>query len=328
MLNIEDIVRPIALDFRTYEDAFAHSLQSDNPLLHEVLQWTTANRGKQLRPILLLLSAQICNRRGMGINDKTIQSAVSLELMHTASLIHDDIVDSSDRRRGKESVWKHWNQKVAVLSGDYILSRAMHIVGNLRNVQILNIVLDLASSLSSGELLQLNYAGENMFLTEDEAMRIIEKKTASLFSACAEIGAVSVGATMKQQTALREYGRHLGICFQLKDDIFDYSESEEIGKPTMGDVCDGKLTLPLIVSLQRATRVDRELMYDILLQPLGDDELQAIKSFVLRYDGIGYTQRKMHEHYESGMSCLQVFREGKLRSSLEDLLRYAVVRTN
>ena len=167
-----------------------------------------------------------------------------------------------------------------------------------------------------------------MFLSEEESMRITQMKTASLFSACAEVGAVSVGATMKQQTALREYGHHLGVCFQLKDDAFDYSESEELGKPTMGDVRDGKLTLPIIVSLQRATRSERLYMHDLLLQPLSEDDLQEIKSFVLRYDGLGYTHRKMQEQYEAGMACLSVFREGKLRSALEDLLRYALIRTN
>lgn len=328
MINLEDIVRPIAMDFRTFEDAFAHALFTENTLLREVLQWATAKRGKQLRPTLVLLSAQLCNRGGAGINDKTIQAAVALELMHTASLIHDDIIDNSDLRRGQESVWKHWDQKVAVLAGDYILSKAMSLIGNLRNLQIMNIVLNLTSSLSSGELMQLNYTGENIFLSEEESMKITEMKTASLFSACAEVGAVSVGATMKQQTALREYGRHLGICFQLKDDAFDYSESEELGKPTMGDIRDGKLTLPLIISLQRATRTDKQHMHDLLLHSLSEDDLQEIKSFVLRYDGLGYTHHKMQEHYNAGLECLSVFREGRLRSSMEELLRYAVVRTN
>lgn len=328
MISIEDIVRPVAMEFRTFEDAFQRSLMSDNTFLHEVLQWATANKGKQLRPRLVLLSAQLCNRGGSGINDKTIQAAVALELMHTASLIHDDIVDNSPLRRNQESVWKHWDKKVAVLSGDYILSKAMSIIGNLRNIQIMNIVLDLAASLSSGELLQLNYSGDNRFISEEESMRILEMKTASLFSACAEIGAVSAGATMKQQTALREYGRHLGICFQLKDDAFDFGDNDDIGKPTMGDVCDGKLTLPLIISLQRATRADRQHIHDLLMRPLSSDDLQEIKSFVLRYDGLGYTQHKMQKHYEEGLQCLSVFRENKLRTSLEELLRYAVVRTN
>ena len=223
------------------------SLRADNKLQQEVLRYIGSRRGKQLRPLLTLLAAQICNP----VTDKTHRSAVALELLHTASLVHDDVVDSSDTRRGMAAVHTKWTNKVAVLIGDYMLAKVIGLVAEVRNIRILEIVSNLGKSLSSGEMVQL-HVGQSMWIDEERYFQVIEQKTAQLFQACAEAGAESAGCTQRQRAALREYGRLLGLCFQIKDDIFDYSDLEEIGKPTMSDLRDGKVTLPLIEALRRA----------------------------------------------------------------------------
>ena len=253
MNNPQDIRKVIQTEFRQFEEAFAQVLQSEDTLLSQVLDYIHSKRGKQLRPILVLLSAALCR----GVTDKTTQTAVALELMHTASLVHDDVVDDSPMRRGSEAVHTLWTNKIAVLVGDYLLTRVMHILSELRNVTILNILSEMGAALTKGELLQL-HSGQSMWISEEQYNKVIEQKTACLFAACSEAGAASTGATMRQMTAMRQFGLHLGMCFQLKDDVLDYSDMEDIGKPTMNDIRDNKATLPLLISLQRASKEEAE----------------------------------------------------------------------
>ena len=301
-------------------------MHSDNARLNEVLDYIHSKAGKQLRPIVVLLSAQLCR----GVTDKTIQTAVALELLHNASLVHDDHLDSSPMRRGAKSVQAKWSNKVAVLVGDYMLARVINTITEIHNSQILNIVASLGMALSSGELLQL-HANSSMWISEEQYFKIITQKTAYLFAACAEAGAESSAATMRQTTALREFGKHLGICFQLKDDIFDYSDADEIGKPTMSDIRDGTCTLPLLISLQRAPKAEAEYIKQLaedLCQDLTDpvNAEQEIKSFVLRYDGVRYAAARMAEHKKSAVTALSVFRESRTKEALLSLLDYAVNR--
>ena len=326
MISIEDIKWPVREAFEQYEQAFAEAMRSENVHLHEVLDYIHAKAGKQLRPLIVLLAAQICR----GVTDKTIKTAVALELLHNASLVHDDVVDSSAMRRGAKSVQAKWSNKVAVLVGDYMLARVINAITEIHNSQILNIVAGLGMALSSGELLQL-HANQSMWISEEQYFKIITQKTAQLFAACAEAGAESSAATMRQTTALREFGKHLGICFQLKDDIFDYSDAEEIGKPTMSDIRDGKCTLPLLISLKRAPKEEAEHIKQLaedLCQDLIDpvDAEQEIKSFVLRYDGVRYAAARMAEHKKSAIEALSVFRDSSTKNSLLSLLDYAVNR--
>ncbi len=326
MIDIEDIKFPVKDAFISYEQAFTQAMQSEDERLNEVLNYIHVKSGKQLRPIIVLLSAQLCR----GVTEKTIQTAVALELLHNASLVHDDVVDSSHLRRGVKSVQAKWSNKIAVLVGDYMLARVINTITDIHNSRILNIVADLGMSLSSGELLQL-HANESMWITEKQYFRIITQKTAQLFAVCASAGAESSAATMKQTTALREFGKHLGICFQLKDDIFDYSDAEEIGKPTMSDIRDGKCTLPLLISLTRAPKDEAahikqiaEDLYRDITDPLNAE--QEIKSFVLRYDGIRYTAARMLEHKKSAVEALSIFHDSSTKQALLSLLDYAVNR--
>ena len=325
---MKDFKLHIQNEFSQYEDAFTEALGTAHPLLSQVLNYIHQQRGKQLRPILVLLSAAICR----GITSKTLQTAVVLELTHTASLIHDDVVDNSPTRRGSDSVHQQWTNKIAVLTGDYMLAKVISLLAELRNANLLNIISSMSKSLTEGELLQL-HAGDTMWISEKQYYQIIEQKTACLFAACSEAGAASTGATCRQITALRKYGMHLGMCFQLKDDVLDYSDIEDIGKPTMNDIQDGKATLPLLISLQRATKEEAAQIRE-KAEALANksqeinifETEQDIKSFVLRYDGIRYAHQEMEKHRKKALEALSVFPDGKYKESLIALLDYAINR--
>ncbi len=309
------------LSFHQFEEAYADALQTGNPLLQQVFDHLVAGRGKLLRPILVLLAAE----KAHGVNEKTIQTAVALELLHTASLVHDDVVDNSPLRRGLPSVQNVWGNKVAVLTGDFLLSKVISLISNLRNLQILNIISDLGMTLSSGEILQLHQK-DGMWITEDDYFAIISQKTAQLFASCAEAGAASSGGTMRQLTAMRQYGMHLGICFQLKDDVLDYSDNEEIGKPTLQDIRDGKVTLPLLKAMERASAEERLYIRHLAESDLTFETENEIKSFVLRYDGVRYTYKKMEEHRQKALAALAIFRDDATTEALRALLDYAIIR--
>ena len=328
MATITDIRKPIETQWKHYERVMESSLRADNKLQQEVLRYVGSRRGKQLRPMLVLLAAQICNP----ITDKTLRSAVALELLHTASLIHDDVVDSSDTRRGAAAVHVKWTNKVAVLIGDYMLAKVIGLTAEVRNIRILEIVANLGKSLSSGEMVQL-HVGQSMWIDEEQYYQVINQKTAQLFQACAEAGAESAGCTPRQRAALRDYGRLLGLCFQIKDDIFDYSDLEEIGKPTMSDLMDGKVTLPLIEALRRAPQDEADHIRELgeLLaahsETLDTEKaLQEIKAFVMRFKGDEYADRQMLSHKKEATEALSVFRDCPEKKSLIDLLDYAINR--
>ncbi len=315
-------------EFSQFEDAFAQALSSDHPLLSEVLSYIHTQRGKQLRPALVLLAAAICR----GVTSKTIQTAVVLELTHTASLVHDDVVDNSPLRRGMDAVHTQWSNKIAILTGDYMLAKVISLLAEIRNTNILSIISTMSKALTEGELLQL-HAGESMWISEKQYYQIIEQKTACLFAACSEAGAASAGATTRQMTAMRNYGLHLGMCFQLKDDVLDYSDIEDIGKPTMNDLQDGKVTLPLLISLQRASKEEASSIREkaeALANKMPDINIfeteQDIKSFVMRYDGIRYAHQIMEKHRKKAIEALSVFPNGKYKDSLISLLDYAINR--
>lgn len=325
---MKDFRSVIQTEFCQFEDEFASTLHSDNHLLNEALDYIHSKRGKQLRPILVLLSAAICK----GITDKSIKSAVSLELMHTASLVHDDVVDNSPTRRGDKALQEQWSNKIAILVGDYMLSKAIGLLSSVRNNTILTIISEMTAALTSGEILQL-HNGQSMWISEEQYLQIIKQKTACLFSACSEVGAASSGATTRQQTAMRQFGLYLGLCFQLKDDIFDFSDIEDLGKPTMNDIRDGKATLPIIKSLQRATKKEAEQIRELaegLANKLPHINIfeaeQEIRSFVLRYDGIRYAYQQMEKYRKKAIEALSAFPNNKYKESLLALLDYAINR--
>ena len=325
------IRQPIVDEFHQFESSYEQAMRSDNVLLDQVLRYISAKRGKQLRPMLVLLSAKLCRE----VSDKTIRTAVALEMLHNASLVHDDVVDDSPMRRGVPSVQANWTNKVAILVGDWMLAKMIGLVGEVRNAQILTIVSEMARALSSGELIQL-HAGSSMWISEEQYFLIIGKKTAELFAACTEAGAVSAGCTARQQTAMRTYGYELGLIFQLKDDVLDYSDSEEVGKPTMGDIRDGKATLPLLIALQRAPKEEAEHIREIaeelnnqqrsLSQQTQGEIEQEIKNFVMRYDGVRYAYQQMRTHKQKAEEALSIFHDSETKQALLTLLEYIISR--
>ena len=325
------IRQPIAEAFHEFESLYEQTMRSDNALLDQVLRYISAKRGKQLRPMLVLLSAKLCR----SVSEKTTRTAVALEMLHNASLVHDDVVDSSPMRRGMPSVQANWTNKVAVLVGDWMLAKMIGMVGEVRNAQILAIVSEMARALSSGELIQL-HAGSSMWISEEQYFQIIGKKTAELFAACTEAGAVSAGCTARQQTAMRTYGYELGLIFQLKDDVLDYSDAEEVGKPTMGDIRDGKATLPLLIALQRAPKDEADHIREIAeelnnqqrsLSAQTQSEIeQEIKNFVMRYDGVRYAYQQMRTHKQKAEEALGIFHDSDTKQSLMVLLDYIISR--
>ena len=328
MATIATIKQPVETEWKQYERLMEQSLRADNKLQQEVLRYVGSRRGKQLRPLLVLLSAKMCNP----ITDKTLRSAAALELLHTASLIHDDVVDSSDTRRGAAAVHVKWTNKVAVLIGDYMLAKVIGLIAEVRNIRILEIVSQLGKSLSGGEMVQL-HVGQSMWIDEARYFQVIEQKTAQLFQACAETGAESAGCTPRQRAALREYGHLLGLCFQIKDDIFDYSDLEEIGKPTMSDLRDGKVTLPLIEALRRAPKNEAEhikALGELLAahsESLDTDKaLQEIKAFVLRFKGDEYAVQQMLAYKKKATEALNIFHDSVEKNSLLGLLDFAINR--
>ena len=329
MATIADIRKPVETDWKRYERLMRESMDADERLQQAVLNYIAARSGKQLRPLIVLLCAQLCNP----ITDKTLRAAVALEMLHNASLVHDDVVDNSDTRRGQAAVHTQWSNKVAVLTGDYMLAKVISLIAEVRNIRILEIVSDLGKSLSSGEMLQL-HAGQSMWIDEDRYLKVIDQKTARLFQSCAEAGAESAGCTPRQRAALREYGRLLGLCFQIKDDIFDYSDLEEIGKPTMSDLRDGKVTLPLIIALKRAPQPEADEIRlkgeKVCTANLSKEEetrtLEEIKSFVLRFKGDEYAVQQMLAYKKKATEALSVFRDSAEKSSLLALLDFAINR--
>lgn len=339
MQTLEDIRRPVEKEFAQYEEAIAEAVASDNALVQAVMDHIFQKRGKQMRPLLVLLSAAICGQ----VNSKTIGTAVALELLHTASLVHDDVVDMSPTRRGQTAAHIKWDNKVAILTGDYILGKVIEQMAALRSTPLTAIIARLGQRLSTGEILQL-HVGQSMWISEEQYMRVIEGKTAELFAACTEGGAVSVGASEKKQHAMERFGRELGLVFQLQDDVLDYGDSEELGKPTMQDIRDGKATLPLLKALERAPQSEADEIRSLCEQMNGNETGEAlqngqsptkdeneieqrIKNFVLRYDGIGYAGQVMQEHKKKAMEALDVFHgNDACKQSLTYILNFAINR--
>lgn len=285
------IRKPIEGDLGDFNALFDHSLSHTDGMLSQALAHIRQKTGKRMRPMLILLMA----RNYGAVTDSTLNAAVGLELLHTASLVHDDVVDESGERRGQASLNATYNNKVAVLVGDYLLSTALLHVAYTGNKQIVQYLAELGRTLASGEILQLSNI-RSQGISEDVYYQVIRQKTAALFEACCAIGALSAGAAEADIVAAKEFGCNLGMIFQIRDDIFDYFESADIGKPTGNDMAEGKLTLPVIYALNT---VGDEAMF-ALARKVKDgtvtaDEIAVLVDFTKNNGGIEYARRRMDE---------------------------------
>ena len=317
------IKHPIESDFQEFVYRFQSSLSHSYGLLSQALEHIRQRTGKQMRPMLTLLSAK---NYGV-VSDVTLDAAVSLELLHTASLIHDDVVDESSERRGQSSVNASYNNKVAVLVGDYILSTALLHVSFTGHQRIIEYLAELGRTLAAGEILQLSNI-QNQAISEDVYYDVIKQKTAALFEACAAIGAMSGGATQEEMLKAKQFGQNLGIMFQIRDDIFDYFDSKEIGKPTGNDMTEGKLTLPVIYALNN---VDFESMHTLARKvkagTINPDEIAVLVEFTKQHGGIDYAEQKMADFSKVCMQYIdENVKEKAIKESLTAYVDYVVQR--
>jgi len=321
---IESIREPILKEMQLFEKTFVSALSTDNPMLLSVNEYVLQKSGKQLRPMLALLSAKMCGE----VNQSTINAALSLELLHTASLIHDDVVDDTAERRGKPSINARWTNKIAILSGDYILSKSLASATKTDNLPILKAIANIGMQLSDGELLQLVNARISE-TSEANYFTIIRKKTALLFSTCTEVGGLSVEADEAVLEHLRNFGEYLGICFQIKDDIFDYSENIQIGKPTGNDIRDGKVTLPLIYALQNTVGTEKNQVLSMIdNKDFSPENIQLITRFTHQNGGVVYAEKQMEAFKNKAIEELNGFADCDVKKSLILCAEYAASRKN
>jgi octaprenyl-diphosphate synthase len=318
----ETIRRPILEEMQLFEKTFAAALSTENPLLSSINDYVLQKSGKQLRPMLAVLSAKICGN----VNRSTINAALSLELLHTASLIHDDVVDDTVERRGSPSVNARWSNKIAILSGDYMLSKSLYCANQTNSLEILRLISNIGMELADGELLQLDNVQASQ-ITVQSYLNIIRKKTAYLFSTCTEVGAVSVNATEAELTHLRNFGENLGICFQIKDDIFDYMDHIQIGKPTGNDIRDGKVTLPLIYALLNSAAAEKaQVLAWIDNKEFTPENIQAITRFTHDNDGINQAIAQMEVYKNRAIEELNSFQASEVKNALILCAEYAASR--
>lgn len=324
MISIEQIKEPVREEFARFDQNFKKAFESKNEILSIVNNYVYGNKGKQIRPLLSFLSAKICNP----VTESTIHTALALELLHTASLIHDDIVDDTFERRGRESVNALWKNKIAVLVGDYLLSQSLHIAGKTRSLEILDKITNLGKELSDGELLQI-FNAKNIETDENKYLEVIRKKTAALFSVCTSCGAISVGATKEKTERLNEFGNIYGICFQIKDDIFDFISTEkEIGKPVGNDIREGKITLPLLYALNTAEKTEREEYLSIFKnKDFSKENVDKLIKFAIAKGGIEYAKKRMEDFQQEAIKTLDIFEESELKKSLVMVLQHTIERT-
>ena len=317
------IKSPIVREFDDFKSLFNEALKHENGLLNQALAHISRRSGKQMRPMLTLLTAK---NYGV-ITDTTLYSAVALELLHTASLTHDDVVDESDERRGQPSVNAAYNNKVAVLVGDYILSTCLLNVSYTNSQKILQYLSQLGRSLAAGELLQLQNIN-SVDILESAYYKVIEQKTASLFSACASIGALSVGASDEDVEKAKSFGRNLGMVFQIRDDIFDYFESTEVGKPTGADMAEGKLTLPVIYALNNSPYESMmPLARTVKAGTINADEIAVLVEFTKKYGGIEYAEQKMNEFHGEALKYIESsVKDEAIQVALTSYIDYVIQR--
>ena len=325
MDHLSLIQQPIRESLDNFIELFNGSLVHSDKLLSQVLTHIRQRGGKRMRPILILLLAKNYGE----VSQTTLHSAVGLELLHTASLVHDDVVDESEERRGQASVNATYNNKVAVLVGDFLLSTALLHVSFTNNATIIQNLAELGRTLARGEILQLSNI-QNTVISEDVYYDVIKMKTAALFESCAGIGAMSAGASAEEVEKAKLFGQNLGIIFQIRDDIFDYYESSEIGKPTGNDMAEGKLTLPVIYALNNSNLESmHKLARKVKNGTVNSDEIAVLVDFAKENGGIEYAERRMNDYRQLCLDYIECsVKEKAIRDALTAYVDYVIQRNH
>ena len=312
MIDRQQIVKPVTSEFEQFKVDFSKIIHSEVPLLQSAIEQVLKTKGKHIRPLLLLLTAKACGEP----NGMTKDAAVIIEVLHTTTLIHDDVVDETKQRRGVPSLNAIFDNRIAVLTGDYILAGTLLHAVETGNLAIIKIIAKVCRELSEGELLQLDNA-QNNSINEDAYLNMIEKKTATLISACSEIGAISVNASPEVINKCHLFGKYLGYCFQIKDDIFDYFENSDLGKPTGNDIREGKITLPLLYALKVAPQKEAEHNMEIIKQQdFTPENISALINFAKCHGGIEYAESKLLEYKNEAIDIIKSFPASDARESL------------
>lgn len=321
MLKLDQIKTPIATELDAFEEKFKVSMQSSVPLLDRITHYIVKRKGKQMRPMFVFFSAGLCG----GITESTYRGAALVELLHTATLVHDDVVDNSFERRGFFSVNALWKNKIAVLVGDYLLSKGLQLSVDNQEFALLKIVSDAVQQMSEGELLQIEKV-RRMDISEAIYYEVIRQKTASLISSCCAAGAASSGATPEVVEMMKNFGEKIGIAFQIKDDLFDFG-IDDVGKPKGLDIKEKKVTLPLIYALNKASKADKKQMIN-LVKNHNDDEakINQIISFVKESGGLAYAEEQMFLYQQQAFDILYTFPKSEFRSGLENLVKFTTER--
>ena len=319
--DLKQIQAPIATEMEEFETKFRDFMKSKVKLLDHITNYIVRRKGKQMRPMFVFLTAGMCG----GISESTYRGAALIELLHTATLVHDDVVDDSNYRRGFFSINALWKNKIAVLVGDYLLSRGLLLSVDNGDFDLLKIVSNAVREMSEGELLQMAKS-RKLDITEDVYYTIIRQKTASLIASCCAVGASTSGATGEIIDKMRTFGEKIGMAFQIKDDLFDYGE-DEIGKPLGIDIKEKKMTLPLIYALNNASWLDkRKIIYLVRNKNEDKKSVNEVITFVKKSGGLAYANEAMNRYFDEAMVLLTEFPDSEYKHSLEGLVRYTIER--
>ncbi|MDO9548546.1 MAG: polyprenyl synthetase family protein [Candidatus Marinimicrobia bacterium] len=323
-ISIEHLSRLVSDELALFHQEFAASFQSDVGMINEIAEYILDQKSKRIRPLLVLLSAKLCGTP----TDATIVSASLVELLHTATLIHDDIIDEARTRRGAPSVNAVWQNKVSVLMGDFLFSRSLTNMLRLRNYEALELLSKTSEALSSGEILQLAKSSNNG-MDEESYFRMIWLKTASLFASSCKVGALSVDSNAEQAGALWEFGKYLGMAFQIKDDLFDYTAlADKIGKPIGRDLKSNLVTLPLLYVLNTMEKVESRKIREAIRNGLMPDEAKKINDLVFSDGGVRYTEDKLNEISDKAKQALGIFPESEVKKALVGFITFNRQRTS
>ena len=321
MFDFEEGKKVISNELKIFNDKFSLSFFAEDELLHNALQYLMPQKGKQIRPILVILGAKLCGE----VTDDTYLIAAAYELLHSASLIHDDVIDNSLQRRNKPSLNKIFDNKTSVLVGDYLMTKSFNYIYHTYKMEQIGLLQKLSIDIIRGELLQQQYS--HSIPKEEEYYSVIKNKTAALFATCLQAGALSANGTTQQLDDMYSIGENLGMCFQIKDDIFDYSANASLGKPIFNDITEGKVTLPLLHAVRSADEKERINVIDILNKDNVDiDDKTFIYNIVTKYKGIDYSERKMKDFYRLALEKLDVFEDSEYKTFLSGIISFTADR--
>lgn len=322
MSVLDKIKKPVEKEMDEFEVYFSRTMRSDIPLLNIILNYILRRKGKQMRPLLVFLTARL---NGI-ISEPAYVAATFIELLHTASLVHDDVVDDASERRGALSINALWNSKIAVLVGDYLLSKGMLISVEKNRFDMLEIVSEAVKSMSEGELLQLQKS-RKLNITEEDYFRIILSKTAALISACTACGARSVTDNPETIQLMKEFGENIGIAFQIRDDLLDYEGTGLTGKAPGNDIKERKITLPLIYALEQGSYSKKRYILGIVKnRKKSKSEIAEVISFVSEYGGMDYAEIKMNQYRDKAFAILDSYPDSEIKTSLKEFVFYTTAR--